>query len=113
MSTIIERNRERDLYLLDTGKRDDGVTCHVYLIPRGWVDEFSKAAGHEWGPDATGPDDADGPEVYCYAPNGSSFETFWVPVADLEKMEEITEQRARQIEPALFETLAKINQDQG
>ncbi len=67
----------------------------------------------EWGPDATGPDDEDGPEVYCYAPTedmkNPPVETLWVNLPDLERMEAITEERAREVHPALFDLLDKIN----
>lgn len=114
---LIQRNRERDIYLLDRQVIAGGdIALHVYYIPQGWVDDFSKAAGFQWGPDATGPDDEDGPEVYCYAPNqlakNPTVETLWIPVPDLERMEEITEERARELHPALFEVLERINQKQ-
>ncbi|GMU20579.1 MAG: hypothetical protein AMXMBFR13_06760 [Phycisphaerae bacterium] len=115
--TLVEQNRERGLYLLDRQVIAGGdIALHVYYIPRGWVDDFSKAAGFEWGPDATGPEDEDGPEVYCYAPNQNTknppVETLWIPVPDLERMEAITDARARELHPALFEVLERIDQGQ-
>ena len=107
VTSIITENRRRDLYLRDAG--------NVIFIPQGWCDFWSYANGHTGGLDWTKEhsDMADGPEIYCYAPVGTSdnsdVETMFVMVSLLETMPEITEQEARAIHPALFDYLDAIN----
>ena len=114
MPTIIERNRERTLWLkeLDQDGKDTG---NRHMIPQGWCDDFSIAAGSEWGPDYVKKDDADDtePELYCYTPTrtvpNSPVETVWVAVSHLETLPETTEEEARQSHPRLANYLDAIN----
>ncbi len=101
---VVEANRERTLYLFDGS--------HIYYVPQGWCDDFSSVDGGD-GLNNLGENGVPEPEIYCYAPlyivANSAVDTFYVKVDDLQKMEEVTEDRAKAIHPALFDHLDKIN----
>lgn len=89
---ILKANAKRDLFLLDKK--------NVIFIPQDWpVEDYGKDDG--------------GLHIMCYAPlytvPNSSVDTLWTSVADLGKLREITEEKAREVHPALFVHLDKIN----
>jgi hypothetical protein len=102
---IIETNTSRELFLTD-GK-------NVYFIPRGWCWGWSVEKGFSGGLDFVNDDGFAKPEIYCYAPThtveNSPVDTLFIPVTDLEKLEEVTEERAKDIHPVLFAFLDAIN----
>ena len=95
--TLVESNREHDLYLYESG--------NIYFIPQGWCDEFDNPEQPDELPN--------GPEIYCYAPIStvadSEVETLWVPIIQLSIMSERTEAEAKKIHPKLFVYLDAIN----
>ena len=116
MPTVVERNRERTLWLKELDDQNNETGNRV-MIPQGWCDSFSLAAGFEWGPDYVPTSDADDtkPELYCYTPthliSNSPVETLWVAVDTLETYPETTEDEARHAHPALAAFLDAIDQD--
>lgn len=90
---ILQENRKRGLWFLDD------VNC-IY-IPQGWVDEIYEV------------DEEDGPSVYGYGatyvtPN-SACATYWYPFSSLESLQEITEEKAKEVHPELFAFLDRID----
>ena len=107
VSSIIDRNRERDVYL----RHEEQDHINVIMIPRGWCDAFTANNGFPGGLDS---EDRD---IYCWAPTllqrNSTIETLWVALRDLQRCEEITEREARHLHPAMFEHFAMLTASTG
>lgn len=101
---IIGKNREKDLYF----RHVEGDAVNAIFLPAGWVSETG-----EW----TDDDEADEPHLVTRAwgpvhvsSNDDDLEDWpltW-PLETLAKYEEIAEEEARKIHPALFEHLKNM-----
>jgi hypothetical protein len=90
MDILIE-NRQRDVFFQDDG--------HIIFIPQGWADFFYEV------------DEEDGPCVYGYGYGQHAGETLWYPVDKVNKLPEVTEEQAKQIDPDLFKELDRIDKE--
>jgi hypothetical protein len=100
---VVAESAKRDLYLLDPAQ--GAQPASVIYIPEGWEHDLS--------------DEDDGPKgsIYgyglgVYGEGKTEYSTYWYRVSDLEKLNEITEAEARQIDPGLFQYLDKINREE-
>lgn len=105
---LIQRNRDRDLYLFDA------TVGRVVFVPQGWCDQIPDPCADE--PDAE-------PSVYGWYgnPDVSAWEgradheflttdaQAWFTVAELSALVEIPEAGARQLDPDLFRLLDAVN----
>lgn len=110
--SIVDKNRERSLYLLDR------ETDRVVFIPQGWCDDFANVHQDE---DAFG--DLAEPEIYCWYGNPDclafkgrddrEWMTWdaqeWFKLSALERMRELSEAEAWVADPDLFELLDAVN----
>ena len=103
---IVGKNREKDQYF----RHIEGDAVNAIFLPMGWVSETGewveadedgeqRLTTRAWGPIHTTSNDADLEEWALQ----------W-PLETLAKCEEITEEEARKIHPALFEHLARLNE---
>lgn len=101
---IVEENRKRELYFIEDK--------NIVFIPRGWGDYFTVANGFLSGPD----DHEDGPSILGYCPcstipNTDDIVTLWYDLEQLKDLREVSREEAQVVHPALFEHLAKINNE--